>query len=82
MNIALGASLATVLLTLPVIEAIALFSGERIIMAQTPMQAGMLLLTLLAVMNNLHDGETNAIEGISHLALFAAFIALVAMGLL
>lgn len=82
MNIALGASLATVLLTLPVIEAIALFNGERIIMALTPMQAGMLLLTLLAVMNNLHDGETNAIEGISHLALFAAFIALVAMGLL
>lgn len=81
-NIALGASLATVLLTLPVIEAIALFTGERIDMALTPVQAGMLLLTFLAVMNNLHDGETNAIEGISHFALFAAFIALVAMGLI
>lgn len=80
-NIALGASLATVLLTLPVIEAIALFTGERIDMAHTPVQAGMLLLTFLAVMNNLHDGETNAIEGISHFVLFAAFIALVAMGL-
>mgnify|MGYP000883464927 CR=1 FL=1 len=43
---------------------------------------GAVALTLLAVMNNLHDGETNAIEGISHLALFAAFVALVAMGLL
>jgi Ca2+:H+ antiporter len=81
-NIALGASLATVLLTLPVIEAIALFSGERIDMALTPVQAGMLLLTFLTVMNNLHDGETNAIEGISHFVLFAAFIALVAMGLI
>ena len=80
-NIALGASLATVLLTLPVIEGIALFTGDRIIMAITPIQAGMLLLTLLAVMNNLHDGETNAIEGISHFALFAAFVALVLMGL-
>ena len=80
-NIALGASLATVLLTLPVIEAIALFNGERIIMALTPVQGGMLLLTFLAVMNNLHDGETNAIEGISHFALFATFIALVVMGL-
>ncbi|MGC2166897.1 MAG: calcium:proton antiporter [Gallionella sp.] len=80
-NIALGASLATVLLTLPVIEAIALFNGERIIMALTSIQAGMLLLTFLAVMNNLHDGETNAIEGISHFVLFAAFIALVMMGL-
>lgn len=81
-NIALGASLATVLLTLPVIETIALFTGERIIMALTPIQAGMLLLTFLTVMNNLHDGETNAIEGISHFALFAAFIALVTMGLI
>ncbi|HEY6093949.1 MAG TPA: calcium:proton antiporter [Gallionellaceae bacterium] len=80
-NIALGASLATVLLTLPVIEAIALVGGARIDMALTPVQAGMLLLTFMAVMNNLHDGETNAIEGISHFALFAAFIALVAMGL-
>lgn len=81
-NIALGASLATVLLTLPVIEAIALFTGERIVMALTPVQGGLLLLTFLTVMNNLHDGETNAIEGISHFALFAAFIALVAMGLM
>ena len=80
-NIALGASLATVLLTLPVIEAIALFTGERIVMALTPVQGGMLLLTFLAVMNNLHDGETNAIEGISHFALFAAFITLVLLGL-
>ncbi len=81
-NIALGASLATVLLTLPIIEAIALFSGERIDMALTPVQAGMLLITFLTVMNNLHDGETNAIEGISHFVLFAAFITLVAMGLI
>ena len=81
-NIALGASLATVLLTLPVIEAIALFSGDRIEMALTPIQAGMLLLTFLTVMNNLHDGETNAIEGVSHFVLFAAFIALVMMGLI
>jgi len=80
-NIALGASLATALLTLPVIEGIALFHGERIVMALTPIQGGMLLLTLLAVMNNMHDGETNAIEGISHLALFAAFVALVILGL-
>lgn len=80
-NIALGASLATVLLTLPVIETIALINNERIVMALTPIQAGMLLLTFLTVMNNLHDGKTNAIEGVSHFALFAAFIALVTMGL-
>lgn len=81
-NIAMGASLATVLLTLPVLEAIALFTGDRIVMALTPLQAGMLLLTLLAAMNNLHDGESNAIEGISHLALFAVFVALLLMDML
>jgi len=81
-NIALGASLATVLLTLPVIEAIALYRGEPIVMALTTVQGGMLLLTFLTVMNNLHDGETNAIEGISHFALFAAFIALVMVGVI
>ncbi len=81
-NIALGASLATVLLTLPVIESVALFNGERIVMALTPVQGGMLLLTFLTVMNNLHNGETNAIEGISHFALFAAFIALVMIGVI
>lgn len=80
MNIALGASLATVLLTLPVIEGIALFTGERITMALTPLQSAMLLVTLLAAMNNLHDGESNAIEGTSHFALFAAFVALTLLG--
>jgi Ca2+:H+ antiporter len=79
-NVALGASLATVLLTLPVIEGIALISGERIVMALTPVQAAMLLVTLLAAMNNLHDGESNAIEGMSHFSLFAAFVALTLLG--
>ncbi|WP_162085559.1 calcium:proton antiporter [Sulfuriferula nivalis] len=81
-NIALGASLATVLLTLPVIEALALLNGERIVMALTPIQGGVLLLTFVTVMNNLHDGETNAIEGVSHFALFAAFIMLVVIGVI
>ncbi|TCJ12790.1 calcium:proton antiporter [Parasulfuritortus cantonensis] len=79
-NIALGASLATVLLTLPVVEAIALATGQRIVMALTPVQAALLLVTLLSAMNNLHDGESNAIEGISHFALFAAFVALTLLG--
>jgi len=39
-----------------------------------------LLVTLLAAMNNLHDGESNAIEGISHFSLFATFVALTLLG--
>jgi len=67
---------------LPLIEVIALFNKDRIVMALTPWQDGLLLLTFLTVMNNLHDGQTNANEGTSHFALFAAFISLVSMGLI
>ncbi len=75
-NIALGASLSTVLLTVPVIELIALLTGTRIDMGITPVQAAMLLLTLLAAMINLHDGESNVLEGAVLFALFATFVAL------
>lgn len=76
-NIALGASLATVLLTIPVIEGIALLTGQRIEMAMTPLQTAMMVLTLLAALINLHDGETNVLEGMVHFALFMTFVALV-----
>ncbi len=81
LNIALGASLATVVLTIPVIEGIALYTGQPINMAMTPTQTAMVLLTLLVANINLHDGETNAIEGYTHVALFATFIFLSAIGL-
>lgn len=75
-NIALGASLATVLMTIPLVEAIALFSEIDIEMGLTPLQGGMVLLTMLVAMINFNDGETNALEGMVHLVLFLAFIAL------
>jgi Ca2+:H+ antiporter len=80
-NIALGASLSTVILTVPVIEAIALFTHHPIAMALTPSQMVMTLLTLLVATINIHDGETNAIEGLTHFVLFATFLMLSAMGL-
>lgn len=80
-NIALGASLSTVILTVPVIEGLALVTGHPIEMALTPVQTAMVLITLLAAAINLHDGETNAIEGTTHFVLFAAFLMLSALGL-
>ena len=79
-NIALGASLATVVLTVPVIEALALFTHRPIEMALSVPQMVMTLLTLLVATINVHDGETNAIEGLTHFVLFAAFLMLSAMG--
>lgn len=80
-NIALGASLSTVILTIPVIEALALITGKPIQMALTPTQTAMSLITLMVAAINLHDGETNAIEGITHFVLFATFLMLAAQGL-
>jgi len=81
LNVALGASLSTVILTVPVIEAYALFTGHPLDMAMTPVQTLMIFVTLLVATINLHDGETNAIEGKTHLALFLTFLMLSAIGL-
>src|SRR3989344_1645939 len=79
-NIALGASLSTVILTVPVMEAMALYSGQPFQMAMTPVQSVMVLITLIVSAINLNDGETNAIEGMTHFVLFATFIMLSLLG--
>ncbi|AYM06065.1 calcium:proton antiporter [Agrobacterium radiobacter] len=80
-NIAMGASLSTVILTVPVMEGIALYTGQPFIMAMTPAQTVMVFITLIAAAINLNDGETNAIEGMTHFILFATFIMLLFLGL-
>lgn len=80
-NIALGATLSTVILTIPVVEAVALFTGHQITMGLTIPQTVMVFLTLIVAAINLNDGETNAIEGMTHFVLFATFIMLSILGL-
>lgn len=80
-NISLGASLSTVILTIPVIEAIALYTGQEIDMALTPAQTVMMVITLVVAYMNVSDGQTNAIEGMMHLILFASFIMACSIGL-
>ncbi|QXI29197.1 calcium:proton antiporter [Pseudomonas vanderleydeniana] len=80
-NVALGASLSTVILTVPVMEAMALYTGQPFQMAMTPVQTVMVLITLVVSAINLNDGETNAIEGMTHFVLFATFVMLSLLGL-
>jgi Ca2+:H+ antiporter len=80
-NIALGASLSTVILTVPVMDAMALYTGQPFQMAMTPVQTVMVFITLIVSAINLNDGETNAIEGMTHFVLFATFIMLSLLGL-
>ncbi len=79
-NIALGASLSTVILTVPVIEGFALYYDQPIVMAMTPLQTMMALITLIVAAINLNDGQTNAIEGMTHFVLFATFLTLSLLG--
>ena len=80
-NVALGASLSTVILTVPVMEGMALYTGQPFQMAMTPVQTVMVLITLVICAINLNDGETNEIEGMTHFVLFATFIMLSLLGL-
>lgn len=80
-NIALGATLSTVILTVPVIEAIALIEDRPLIVGLSPTQMVMTFLTLIVATINLHDGETNAIEGMTHFVLFMAFAMLASLGM-
>jgi Ca2+:H+ antiporter len=80
-NVALGASLSTVILTVPVMEAMALYTGQPFQMAMTPVQTVMVFVTLLVSAINLNDGETNAIEGMTHFVLFATFVMLSLLGM-
>jgi len=80
-NIALGATLSTVILTVPVIEAIALIQNKPLIVGLSPTQMVMTFLTLVVATINLHDGETNAIEGMTHFVLFMAFAMLATIGM-
>ncbi|HEX2146546.1 MAG TPA: calcium:proton antiporter [Pseudorhizobium sp.] len=80
-NIALGASLSTVILTVPIMEGIALYTGQPFLMAMSPVQTVMVAITLIAAAINLNDGQTNAIEGMTHFVLFATFVMLTVLGL-
>jgi len=72
-NIALGASLATILLTIPAVIVVSYYMDMGLTLAITPVQGVMLGLTLLVSIVNFNDGETNVLEGFLHFILFIVF---------
>jgi len=72
-NIALGASLATILLTVPAVIIIGQITGMQINLAIPPMEGFLLGLTLAVSVVNFNDGETNVLEGFLHFILFIVF---------
>lgn len=72
-NIALGASVATLLLTVPAVEVISYMHGKDISLGLSTTQMMMLAMTMAGAYMTLEDGETNVLEGASLLALFSGF---------
>lgn len=72
-NIAMGASTVSILLTVPILMALAYASGIRLTLDFTPLEMGALLLTVILAWKTTDEGQTNYFEGISHLMFFIAF---------
>lgn len=72
-NIAMGASTVSIILTVPILMLLAYFSGINLTLDFNPLQIGALLLTILLVWKTTDEGETNYFEGASHLMFFVSY---------
>ncbi len=72
-NIAMGASTVSILLTVPILMALAYASGIRLTLDFSPLEIGSLILTIILAWKTTDEGHTNYFEGISHLMFFSAF---------
>jgi len=72
-NIAMGASTVSILLTVPILIFLSLIIGIRLTLDFSPLQVGALILTILLVWKTTEDGETNYLEGLSHLMIFLSY---------
>ncbi len=72
-NIAMGASTVSILLTVPILLILSIASGIELTLDFNSLQIGALMLTIILAWKTTQDGETNYLEGISHLVFFAAY---------
>ncbi len=77
-NIAMGASTVSILLTVPILMALAYFNHIPFTLNFNALQIGALLLTVILAWKTTDNGETNYIEGVSHLMFFACFAVIAA----
>ncbi len=72
-NIAMGASTVSILLTVPALVFLSLIVGVNLTLDFSPLQVGALILTILLVWKTTENGETNYLEGLSHLMIFISY---------
>jgi Ca2+:H+ antiporter len=76
-NILLGSVLASIGLTVPIVVAVALLTGRRLVLGLEPVQMVLLFLTLLMTIITFSRPRTNLLLGSVHLLVFAAALMLV-----
>jgi len=77
-NIAMGASTVSILLTVPILMMLAPLAGINLALDFNSLQIGALILTVILAWKTTDNGETNYVEGISHLMFFLAYAVIAA----
>jgi len=72
-NIAMGASTVSIMLTVPILMALAYINGIELTLDFNAFQVGALILTIILAWKTTDEGETNYFEGISHLMFFIGY---------
>jgi Ca2+:H+ antiporter len=76
-NISLGSMLSTVSLTIPAVLIVGLLIKQDVQLGLEPIQAAMVVTSLLVGMLTSKDGESNALQGFIHFMLFITFVFLI-----
>ena len=72
-NIAMGASTVSILLTVPILMGLSYINHIDLTLNFNSLQIGALIFTIILAWKTTENGETNYIEGISHIMLFLSF---------
>lgn len=72
-NIAMGASTVSIMLTVPVLLALSYSTGHALTLDFNTLQVGALILTIVLAWKTTDDGQTNYFEGTSHLFFFVCY---------
>ena len=72
-NIAMGASTVSIMLTVPVLLALSYTTAHPLTLDFNTLQVGALILTIVLAWKTTDDGETNYFEGTSHLFFFICY---------
>jgi len=72
-NIAMGASTVSILLTVPILMFLGYLVNINLTLDFNPLEVGALIFTIILAWKTTDDGETNYFEGLSHLMLFICY---------